>query len=130
MLRRSLVSVVVVLLVLAPAVATAAPSPLDISDRGRISADGQRVTVRISATCPMGWDVLEANVSVSQDAASGLGGFGIACTGHPVSARATVVSFGGAYEPGPASASAFILLIDPVTGVTMSLSTSETIRLH
>jgi hypothetical protein len=130
MMHRSLASAVLLLLVLVPTVASAAPNALDLMGAGSISDDGQRVTVRLSASCPSGWDVLEANVSVSQEGASGLGGFGLTCTGHRVSAEATVVSFGGPYEPGPANASSFILLIDPVSGQTMSLSTSEVIRLH
>jgi hypothetical protein len=130
MTHRTVATAILLFMAMAPSVASAASGAVELTGGGSISDDGQRVTVRVSAFCPNGWDVLEANVSVSQDDASGLGGLGVACSGRRVSTRATVVSFGGAYEVGLASASVFILLIDPVSGQTMTLTSSKAIRLH
>ena len=129
-MRTALACTVLALFTVVSPVVAAPANGIDIRSPARISADGQQVSVRLAVTCPAGWDVLEANISVSQGSASGRSGFGVACTGHPRNAVATVTSFGSPYVAGQATASAFILLIDPATSQTMPVQASETINLH
>ena len=89
--------------------ATAQPSASVIVDsKGEARSDGSAV-VRVQVTCT--GTVLEANVSLSQNGTSGMGGIGgIACDGRPHNHDVRIVAFDGAFRKGSAQASAFVLV--------------------
>src|SRR5687768_3232061 len=65
---------------------------VQLLDQGRV-VDGD-ARVRVSAACRPSGEVLEAFVTVSQDAASGQASFGLTCTGAVQRFVVTVRSFG------------------------------------
>jgi hypothetical protein len=93
--------------------AGAAPKPkvtVEIAATGTLDEGGQAVIVALTASCPRQWQVLEALVTVSQSQASGEGFFPLSCTGRDQTFSVTVRSFGAAFAPGEAQASAFVLI--------------------
>ena len=84
-----------------------------------------RVDVRIA--CPLGKDVLEARVRVSQDeqTISGESGIPVECTGKARTYRIVVTPLEGQFHTGTASSSAFVLVLDPATGTTEQGSDTE-----
>jgi hypothetical protein len=115
--RTALLGVLVVAAaLLGPAItapAGADPKPkvtVDIAATATLAEGGQAVVVEVTASCHQQWQVLEALVTVSQPQASGQGFFPLTCTGRAQTFSVTVRSFGGAFEPGQAQASAFVLI--------------------
>ena len=107
------VAAVALLPVALAAPADAAPRSrvsVEIADIATLGADGQTVSIEVTASCARRWQVLEAFVTVSQPQADGMGGFPLTCTGRPRSFTVTVTSFDQAFVPGDAQASALVLV--------------------
>jgi hypothetical protein len=112
-LLGALVVGVVVLSSAIIAPAGAAPKPkvtVEIAATATLAEGGQAVIVEVTASCHAQWEVLEALVTVSQPQASGQGFLPLTCTGRDHTFSVTVRSFGAAFEPGEAQASAFVLI--------------------
>jgi hypothetical protein len=110
--------------------AGAAPKPrvsVEVADTATRGGDGQTVVVVVTASCAPQWQVLEALVTISQPQATGMGGIPLSCTGRPQTFTVTVTSFGLAFEPGDARASAFVLI--ERRGQTQQAQDSEVIQL-
>jgi hypothetical protein len=91
----------------------AVPKPrvsVEVADTATLGPGGQTVSIEVTASCARPWQVLEAFVTVSQPQAMGMGGIPLTCTGRPQTFTVTVTSFGSAFEPGAAQASAFVLI--------------------
>jgi hypothetical protein len=87
-------------------------------------------TLTGSVECLEGFEVREAFVSLSQGGVStSFGSLSVACTGHKVQFTTTVQVIDGALQAGAATASPFLLVLDPVTGDTSSESPSTAVRL-
>ena len=123
-------------LLVAGGAALAAPAPAAaaltaaVEREAKLERDGAvRATVRIA--CDASDQVLEAHLGLSQDAGavSGTGGIGgIVCDGRTRRYRVRVRAFDGAFHRGPASASAFVLVLQP-DGSTESVSPTGTVRI-
>jgi hypothetical protein len=89
------------------------------------------VDVPLTVTCHPRFEVLEANLSVSQENASGFTGFGVPrCNNRPQTVVVRVMSSGVPFQPGSASASAFVLVLDRAgTSETRQDQDAETIEL-
>jgi hypothetical protein len=110
--------------------AAAAPKPgatVAIADTATLSVDGQTVTVDVTASCARGWHVLEAFITISQPQATGMGGIPLTCTGKPQTFTVVVTSFGMAFQPGEAQASAFVLI--ERHGTTQQAQDSDIVQL-
>jgi hypothetical protein len=108
----------------------AAPKPqvsVEVADIATLGSDGQTVSIEVTASCARPWRVLEAFVTISQPQASGMGGIRLSCTGRAQTFAVTVTSFGLAFEPGDAQASAFVLI--ERRGETRQAQDSEVIQL-
>jgi hypothetical protein len=82
---------------------------------------GGSVLARLTITCDPGREVLEAHLTISQDAQriSGTAPISrIRCDNRPHTVKVTVTPLEGAFHEGEAFASAFILRMDPNTGTT------------
>jgi hypothetical protein len=103
-----------------------------VKPRAVLVGDGGAALVTVSVRCTLGPDdeLLEGLVSVSQDDASGFGSLNPTCDGTNERIVVQVSTTGGLFEPGPASASAFLLFLDPESGTTVSVQDARTIRLH
>jgi hypothetical protein len=124
-----LVGVVAVMLVVAP-VAHAAVTA--VAGDGTVSADGS-ATVPVTFSCTPGSVVIEAHLTLSQDdqRVSGTAGIpGVRCTGKPRTLLVRVVPVDGAFHPGAAFASPFLLVQNRRTGTTESGGTGATITLR
>ena len=139
MLRKGLRAAVVVaalcmIAFLGGTPASAHTASVELADEGRARRDGAAV-VTLLVTCPSGLQVLEANVSLTQDgqvfAQSGVAG--IRCTGRPQRVRVMLSPLdpaSGGFAAGSAYASAFVLLLDPATRTTVQAQDAETIVLR
>jgi hypothetical protein len=99
---------------------------------GTVNANGS-ATVPVSVSCDPGRVVLEAHLTLSQDdqAISGMSGIGnVRCTGRVRTHLVTVTPFQGAFHPGIAHASPFVLVQDRRTGQTESGGTATDITLQ
>lgn len=86
-------------------------------------------TLTGSVECLEGFEVREAFVSLSQGGVStSFGSLSVACTGHKVQFTTTVQVIDGALQAGAATASPFLLVLDP-GGDTLSDSPSTAVRL-
>ena len=83
---------------------------MSIQPDAKLLANGA-VRAVVVASCDPGNQVLEAQLSVSQDnrALSGQGGIPVRCDGNSRKYRVTVGPFEGAFHAGDAFASAFVL---------------------
>ena len=109
--RRVLVVLVAALgLASAGSVSAQAAVAVSIQPEARLLANGA-VRVVVVASCDPGDQVLEAQLSVSQDnrALSGQGGIPVRCDGNSRKYPVTVGPFEGAFHAGDAFASAFVL---------------------
>lgn len=121
------------LLVLALALAAIAQAAVSVSieRNATLVGAGEAVQVRVNVTCDPGFEVLEANISVSQRNTTGFGGIpGVVCDGTTHTLTATVNAQDGSYRRGKASASAFVLVIDPNTQNTQSGQATARIKLR
>jgi hypothetical protein len=109
----------------------AAATAVSIEPKAKVVEGGAAVVVRLVVTCDPGLETLEANLSVSQDEASGFTGFGgFSCTGRPERLRVRVPAQDGTFDRGEAFASVFILRIDPNTQQTEQGQDSRTVRVR
>ena len=88
------------------------------------------VRVRVQFGCAEGLEVLEANVSVSQSSTSGMAGLGGVCTGRHRNFHVIVTALEGPFQPGETTVSAFVLVIDPATGLTQQAQDTRTLELR
>ncbi len=132
MTRLVLAAAAAMLLVPAPTASTA-PAAVDVEleGTGTLVSGGAAVDVPVIVTCHPRFTVLEANLSVSQGDASGFAGFPVPrCNNQPQRVVVRVASFGAPFQPGAASASAFVLVIDRgQSDETQQDQDSETIQL-
>jgi Family of unknown function (DUF6299) len=108
--------------------AVAQTAELDVLSPAKRKAGA--VEVSVAYRCDPGLEPLEAHISLSQDdqTISGQSGLGsIICDGTTHVNRVTVRPTQGRFHKGDAYASAFLLLYDPATGGTVSVSHAETI---
>lgn len=116
---------------LGPSFAKVGPggTTLQLRPRARLLADGS-VRIRVEAGCPSGLEVLEALVTVSQDAAFGQAAVPVQCTGKTSKSHVIVTALDGSFEPGPVVVSGFLLVVNPATGLTEQGQDTEAIDLR
>ena len=103
-----------------------------VEPMAKIIDRGAGVIARITVECDEGWQVLEANVTVSQDnqAVSGTAGIpGVTCDGKAHKYRVQVNAQEGSFRKGEAHASAFVLVLNE-GGTTEQGQASGTIKIH
>ena len=125
MTRRLLLmlSTVALALGLAAPAASAAPSPVraDVRPVADLLDGGQGVRIYIKASCPEGYQVLEALAYVVQDGmTSSMRGFTIPCDGRKHSVTVEVISFDAPFTGGKAFVTSFLLVIDAAGQETIS----------
>jgi hypothetical protein len=104
-----------------------------IAPEGAVIRGGEAALVFVVVECSVdpGDELLEGFVSLSQEAAFGVGGLTPRCDGNPHRSAVRVQSFDGSFQSGGAFASAFLLfLVDPETGTTVQAQDSRTITLR
>jgi hypothetical protein len=131
LLLVSLLAVGGVLALPASAAAQQAAS-VSIEPNGKVVGSGEAATVRVAVSCETPFEVLEANLSLSQDAASGFTGFGgFGCNGKTAKLKVNVpAAEGTSFAKGEASASAFVLVINPNTQETQQAQATATVTLR
>jgi hypothetical protein len=104
---------------------------VSIKPAAQLVGEGQAVQVQVRVACDPEFEVLEANLSVSQEDASGFAGIGgITCDGRQQTLLVPVNAQDSTFERGAAFASAFVLVIDQQTQETRQGQDSGTIRIH
>lgn len=133
---------IVLLLTLTLLVSAALASPafgqeslsVDIGKTARLVDGGQAIELKIKTVCALGsFEVLEAFVYVTQNGnTSQFAGMPVSCADHPRPQKSTVTlsALDFLFQEGEANASAFILLIDPINGNTISTSPTQVIRIR
>ena len=112
--------------------AVGATGAIDIREEAVAIQGGSSVLVFVETECTLAENevVLEGNISVSQEEASGLSGLNPICDGQRHILPVRVETSSGTFDRGEAFASAFLLFLDTVTGQTSQLQTSETITIR
>jgi hypothetical protein len=112
--------------------AGAATASVDIQEDAVAIQGGRAVLVFVEVTCSLapGEVLLEGNLSVSQDDASGMAGLNPVCDGRRRVYPIRVTTFGGTFEAGEGFASAFLLFLNPDTQATTSASDSTVITIR
>lgn len=133
-LRWMLVPLIVLVTMMAQTVTTTAARP-DVSVTLATTAQrvdgGSAVQIAVTVSCKPKYEVLEALVTVSQDAAFGQGGIPLRCRNQPQTFVVRVESMsGGPFTPGSATASAYILLMPRGNGPTISGSDTQTVMVQ
>jgi hypothetical protein len=124
-MARAIVAAVVTLAVSAgPVAAVPDPARLKLGHHATILNGGAAVSVTIKARCEPGWDVLEAFLFVSQDAAFVETGFGLPCDGRWHRTVVRGVSLDAPFVEGEASFSAFLLVIDGAENTAQAQDTA------
>jgi hypothetical protein len=119
-MRLLVVLVATLGLALAGSLPAQAVVAVSIEPEAKLVANGA-VRAVVVASCDPGHQVLEAHLSVSQDnqAIFGQTGIPVRCDGKSHKYRVTVTPLEGAFHPGDALASAFVLTCtDPTCGTT------------
>ena len=113
-MRMRILGVLVVAAAWAAAPAAAQGSVLVELERKAVLVEGgSAALVRGTVTCTAPGEVLEAFVQLQQDGTSGRGGIsGIVCDGATRTYTVRVQAIDGPFRPGPARASAFVLVCD------------------
>ena len=117
-------------LTLAGAPSALATVTVSVDPDGKLK--GTTAILRVTVTCDAGDEVLEANLTLSQDdqAISGTGGIpGVRCDGRPHKSTVRVTAQNGTFHTGAASASAFVLVLEPA-GTTEQGQASQTVNLR
>jgi hypothetical protein len=118
-------------LLITPAYAAAERALVRVDKNATLAEGGGSATLTGSVVCPASFEVLEAFVSLSQDGVNtSFGSLSVECTGRKVDFTTTVQVIDGTLQAGAATASPFLLVLDPVTGDTLSDSASTTVRLR
>ena len=94
---------------------------------GTLEPSGEYANVDVTATCPVGWTVKFAGVTLRQGNPGGSGTFSVACTGTPQVARSRVVN-GNRFTLGNATAIAHMTI--ERNGQQVQASSTRTIRLE
>jgi hypothetical protein len=126
-----LLTLVLGLALVGPVTALAAPS-VEVAPTAKLVRGGESVLAKVTVVCDEGTEVLEAHLRISQDdqRISGVSGLGtLRCDGRPHRYKVRVTPLEGAFHEGEATASAFVLLLDPATGSTQQAQDSRTIRI-
>lgn len=129
-MRRTLIVIGVVALALVVAPVAYAVVTATVGD-GTANPDGS-ASVPVTVSCPTGSKVLEAFVTLSQDhqTTSGMGGIaGVRCDGRPHTYLVRVVPGEGAFHPGTAFASPYVLVESRHGHTTESGGTARSITL-
>jgi hypothetical protein len=106
---------------------------VSIKPTGTLVGSGEAALVRLRGSCQRPYEVLEANLSLSQGSfISGFTGFsGFPCDGKLHKELVTVpADEGTSFQRGAAFASAFVLLEHPITQETQQAQATRTIRLR
>jgi hypothetical protein len=107
---------------------------VDIGKTAKIIDGGQAVELKVKTVCAIeGFELLEAFVYVTQNGnTSQFASIPVSCSDIPRPQKATVrvLALDFLFQEGEANASAFILLIDPVSGDTLSTSPTQVIRIR
>lgn len=129
---HGLAAVIAVTALAAATVARAATGEIEIRDDAIAIQGGEAVLVFVNVTCTLGENevLLEGNISVSQDDAFGMAGLNPVCDGKTHLLRVRVHTFGGTFDRGDASASAFLLFQNTATNETSQVQDSETITIR
>ena len=138
MTRRSVLAFFAVAAILSASMATTAVAArggevrVDIKRNAVLIDAGQAVLVSVKARCPVGYDVLEAFVYISQEGnESDFGFFGLTCNGKQQRFVVRLNTFDEArFHPGSAHASALVLVIDPKTDETLSDQDSQQVKIR
>jgi hypothetical protein len=103
---------------------------LDIFKHAVLQDGGAAVEVALKTHCPVGNEVLEAFMYVVHNGNQSLfAGVPIACDGKLHHHRVRVAAFpDNLFAEGEAQASGFVLILDPATGETQSLSPVSTLK--
>jgi hypothetical protein len=112
--------------------AAGATATVDVLENAVATRGGQSVLVFVAVECMLapGEQLLEGNISASQDDAFGLAGLNPVCDGRRRVYPIRVTSFGGTFESGEAFASAFLLFINTDTQETTQASDSTVITIR
>jgi hypothetical protein len=133
-MRVSFFVVLVCLLALVlPGTATGqSTAAVTVKPKAVLVAGGGATLTTVSVRCTLGPgdQLLEGLVSVSQEQAFGSSSLNPTCDGKRDRIDVQVPTMGRLFEPGAASASAFLLFLDPESGTTVSAQDSRTIKLH
>ena len=107
---------------------------VDIGKNATLVEGGQAVELKVKTVCAIeGFIVLEAFVYVTQNGnQSQFAGLPVSCSDshRPLKSTIRVPALDFLFQEGEANASAFILLIDPITGDTLSTGSSEVIQIR
>ena len=137
-MMKRIVLTVTVALVMAVIVAAGAASAqelepeavsVQVAPTAKAIAGGQTLLVTVTVTCEPGLQVLEAHVFAQQGATSNFAGIGsVVCDGKPHVHKVRVNALDGQqFSRGEAHVSAFVLLLDPVTGMTVQGQEARTV---
>jgi hypothetical protein len=107
---------------------------VDIGKTATLVDGGQAVELKVKTVCAIeGFEVLEAFVYVTQNGnTSQFAPIPVSCSNIPRPKKATVIvpALDFLFQEGEANASVFILLIDPVSGETVSTSPTQVIKIR
>jgi hypothetical protein len=109
--------------------AVSAQELVQVGPKAQAIAGGQTLLVRVTVACEPGLQVLEANVSATQGATSTLAGIGsVVCDGKSRVYKVRVNALDDArFSRGDAFVSAFVLLLDPLTQMTVQGQDARTV---
>lgn len=130
-LRWMIALLTVLVTMMAPAATTTAARPevsVTLANTAQRIDGGSALQIAVTVSCKPKYDVLEALVTVSQEAAFGQGGIPLRCRNQPQTYVVRVTSMSG--EPfiaGSATASTYILLTPRGNGPTVSGSDTRTV---
>jgi hypothetical protein len=135
--KISMLLLIVALAITAGLASPAYAKPSLAVDIGKIAAlveGGQAVELKIKTVCAIeGFEVLEAFVYVTQNGnTSQFAPIPVSCSDTPRPQKATVrvPALDFLFQEGEANASAFILLIDPISGDSISTSPTQVIQIR
>lgn len=106
---------------------------VNVGKQARLVDEGRAVYIEVRITCSSDREVLEAFAYVVQNGnESDFGSIPLACADKPrhYLVRASVFPDNPAFQPGEATATAVVLLSDPLTGDTESREDSQQIKIR
>ena len=127
MKRRPVLMVATIVLLASLAAPTVSAQPAaervlaEVHPVVQLTEDGLGAEIRIRASCPTGYTVLEAVVYLVQnDFTSSMRGFSIPCDGRKRAVTVQVVSFDAPFTTGDAFVTSYLLVIDEAMQETLS----------